>query len=173
MTTEKRRYYGKYRGRVIPPQDLQMTGRITALITVGGTPLTVVAEACTPYAGPGCGLYAIPALGAGVWIEFEEGNLDKPIWVGCWWSEADLKLMLLPDTAPPTPDTVVLRTKLARLKMNNLTGETTLELLPSPLSARVHMLPGLLEITLGPNSIKMTPAGISLNGTALVVLPGG
>lgn len=52
--------------------------------------MPVVAEACTPFGGLGSGFYAIPPVGAGVWIEFEEGNLNKPIWTGSWWPEGEL-----------------------------------------------------------------------------------
>jgi uncharacterized protein involved in type VI secretion and phage assembly len=38
-----------------------------------------------PYSGPGEGLWTIPPVGAGVWIEFEAGDVSRPIWSGCWW----------------------------------------------------------------------------------------
>jgi hypothetical protein len=88
--SESKKYYGKYRGIVTQPVDIGVKGRITATITIGGTPVPVVAEACTPFGGLGSGLYAIPPAGAGVWIEFEEGDLNKPIWTGSWWAEGEL-----------------------------------------------------------------------------------
>jgi hypothetical protein len=91
--SESKKYYGKYRGTVTQPADIGMKGRITATITIGGTPVPVVAEACTPFGGPGSGMYAIPPPGAGVWIEFEEGDLNKPIWTGSWWAEGELAPM--------------------------------------------------------------------------------
>jgi hypothetical protein len=40
---------------------------------------------------------ALPPVGAGVWIEFEQGNPDYPIWSGCWWgSAAELPAVVLP-----------------------------------------------------------------------------
>jgi len=166
----------------LSPIDPGLKGRITASVTVGGIPLTVVAEACTPYAGLGCGLYAIPQAGAGVWIEFEEGDIDRPIYTGCWWREGEVALMLSPDLPPPDPATapftVVLRTPLCRLKMNYSTGEMSLESLIPPgtpaTPTRVHFSVAGVEITYGPlNSIKMTAAGISFNGIAMQILPGG
>jgi len=90
MSANDPRYYGKYRGIVTVPVDTGSKGRVQALVTVGGTPKTVVAEACMPFGGPGAGFFAVPPVGAGVWIEFEEGRLDKPIWTGVWWSEGEL-----------------------------------------------------------------------------------
>lgn len=85
------RYYGKYRGRVVDPIDRgdATKGRIVAQVTLGGKETEVVAEACVP-AGIGTGLYTIPPKDAGVWIEFEEGDRDKPVWTGGWWNDRDL-----------------------------------------------------------------------------------
>jgi len=40
---------------------------------------------CAPYAGDHAGAFTVPAPGAGVWIEFEAGDVSRPVWVGCWW----------------------------------------------------------------------------------------
>jgi uncharacterized protein involved in type VI secretion and phage assembly len=41
-----------------------------------------------PYGGQkNQGFLCIPEGGAGVWVEFEEGDLEFPIWVGTFWSE--------------------------------------------------------------------------------------
>jgi hypothetical protein len=177
----KQRFYGKYRGLVTNPIDPKLKGRVFASVTVGGAPLEVWAEACTPYAGPGVGFFAIPPVGAGVWIEFEDGDLDKPIWTGCWWREGDIALMLTPDVTPPSPAAaaamVVLRTPTTRLNLNTLTGMATLEsLLPPATPATpvgIKITPALVEVSCGAlGTVKISPAGIFLNETALTVLPG-
>ena len=178
MTDTKQRYYGKYRGVVVSPVDPQLKGRVQATVTVGGTPLPVWAEACTPLAGPGVGFYAIPPTGAGVWIEFEEGDLDKPIWSGCWWAEGEVMTVLSPDQTPPdpvsAPNTVVLRVPTARLKLDMLTGIATLETLVPPASpatpTAVRITPVAIEISYGINTILISPAGIVLNNGALTVI---
>jgi len=179
--SEQKRYYGKYRGLVLNPVDVAFNGKVLASVIVGGLPLQVQAEACTPYAGPGVGFYAIPPVGAGVWIEFEEGDLDKPIWAGCWWKEGEVLALLTPDIAPPPSPAsaaalVVLRTPTARLKLSTLTGEVTLESLLPPgspaLPTAVHITPVMIEITFGVNTVRLTPAGVLINNTALMVLPG-
>jgi hypothetical protein len=180
------RYYGKFRGTVENNVDLGMKGRVTAMVTVGGTVMHVVAEACTPYPG----FYAIPPVGAGVWIEFEEGNLNKPIWTGCWWKEGEVMAMLSPDLPPPdpatAPQTVVLSVAsagfpgaipTARLKLNALTGTATLETVMPPatpaLPTQINISPIGVKIlhSVGglQNTIEMTPIGIFLNGEALWV----
>jgi hypothetical protein len=182
MTKNRPRHYGKFRGTVVNPVDTGLKGRILVNVTVGGTPLQVVAEACTPYPG----FYAIPPVGAGVWIEFEEGDIDKPIWTGCWWKEGEVLAMLSPDLPPPTPataaQTVVFSVSaaafpaaipVARLKLNTVTGFATLETLVPPatpaLPTRVQITPAFIEVSFGIRKIMITAAGVIVNDGALVI----
>ena len=48
-------------------------------------------------AGPACptpatavGFAFLPEVGAGVWIEFEGGDVSYPIWVGCYWRDGEV-----------------------------------------------------------------------------------
>lgn len=78
--------FGKYRGIVVDVNDPWNQGRIKAKVPqVLGEQATGWALPCAPYAGDGVGVHTIPPAGSGVWIEFEGGNLDFPVWVGCWW----------------------------------------------------------------------------------------
>lgn len=81
------RYVGKYRGYVHDVNDPQNCGRIRAIVPrlLGEQTPTGWALPAAPYAGPNQGFFAVPEPGAGVWIEFEEGDLSKPIWTGAWW----------------------------------------------------------------------------------------
>ncbi|MFV0524144.1 MAG: phage baseplate assembly protein V [Acidimicrobiales bacterium] len=81
------RYYGKYRGYVHRVDDPENRGRIQAIVPrlLGPDQPTGWALPAAPYAGPDQGFYAVPDVGAGVWIEFEEGDLSRPIWSGMWW----------------------------------------------------------------------------------------
>lgn len=179
MAAGGRKFYGKYRGTVVNPVDPMLRARVQALVTLGGTPTPLWAEACTPLAGPLTGLYAIPPAGAGVWIEFEEGDRDRPIWSGCWWMDGEVLAMLSPDLPPPdpvsAPTTVVLRVPTARVKLSTLTGSAVLESLVPPASpalpTRVEVTPAFVEASFGVNTIRMTPAGILLNNGALMVTP--
>jgi uncharacterized protein involved in type VI secretion and phage assembly len=91
------RFYGKYRGRVTEVGDKENLGRIKALVpAVLGDQETGWCMPCVPYAGDGVGFVCIPERGAGVWIEFEGGDVSYPIWTGCWWAEDEMP----PDAAP-------------------------------------------------------------------------
>jgi hypothetical protein len=89
------KYLGKYRATVLLNVDPEQRGRLQLMIpdVLGPVPSTW-AEACAPLAGPTgppMGVYFVPPIGAGVWAEFEQGDLNYPIWSGCrWGSPADL-----------------------------------------------------------------------------------
>jgi hypothetical protein len=87
------RFFGKYRGLVVNNQDPLQTGRLQALVpaVLGETP-SGWALPCAPYGGTQCGLFAIPPIGAGVWIEFEAGEPSRPIWTGTWWAAGEVPM---------------------------------------------------------------------------------
>ncbi len=100
-------FYGKFRGIVTNIQDPLMMGRVKAKVPdVLGDDESGWAMPCAPFGGSGMGFFALPAVGAGVWIEFEHGDPDYPIWSGCWFgSVADVPPLLL---APPYKKVMVM-----------------------------------------------------------------
>jgi hypothetical protein len=80
-------YFGKYRGIVTDVDDPNNQCRIRATV-----PAVLGEQACgwampaAPFAGDGHGFVMLPKVGSGVWIEFEAGQLDNPIWSGAWWA---------------------------------------------------------------------------------------
>lgn len=80
-------YYGKYRGVVTDVDDPDNRCRIRATVpAVLGEHPCGWAMPAMPFAGDGHGMVMLPAIGSGVWIEFEAGQLDNPIWSGAWWA---------------------------------------------------------------------------------------
>jgi hypothetical protein len=85
----ERRFYGKYRGFVVRTDDPRFLGRIIVRVpsVLGPDVVTGWAMPCVPYGGQrNQGALYVPEIGAGVWVEFEEGDLEFPIWVGTFWS---------------------------------------------------------------------------------------
>ena len=120
------RFYGKYRGLVAINVDPLGQGRLKAIVPeVLGVILSSWALPSTPYAGTLAGLFTVPMVGSGVWIEFEAGDVSRPIWTGCWWGSAQVPLNEL--GAPPTFASKVLRTDTGlMLAFNDLTQMITL-----------------------------------------------
>lgn len=86
----ERRFYGKYRGFVVDNADPERLGRLKLQVpsVLGAQVVTGWALPCLPYGGMADqGLLCVPEVGAGVWVEFEEGDLEFPIWVGAFWSK--------------------------------------------------------------------------------------
>jgi hypothetical protein len=84
----RNRFFGKYRA-VVVDTDAQ-TMRIKASVpSVLGEQTSGWARPCTPFAGPSMGFAFVPAVGSGVWIEFEGGDVSYPIWTGCYWHDGD------------------------------------------------------------------------------------
>ena len=79
------KYYGKYRGVVVNNIDPEKRGRLLAIVPdVSSLFPTSWAMPCFPVGGIQMGIFTVPLIGAGVWIEFEQGDPDYPIWVGCF-----------------------------------------------------------------------------------------
>jgi uncharacterized protein involved in type VI secretion and phage assembly len=84
---EAGRHYGKYRGVVTNNKDPRNHGRLRLKVPeILGDVESGWALPCTPYAGEKTGYYAVPPVNAGIWVEFEAGEVSRPIWVGCWWA---------------------------------------------------------------------------------------
>ena len=119
----ERRFFGKFRGMVTDNQDPLSLGRIKAnvpevLLDVE----TGWALPALPYSGNGVGVYTIPAPGAGVWIEFEAGDVSRPIWTGCWWGSDQIPK---DETgAATTPDKKIIRTEQGLLLCFDDGGKT-------------------------------------------------
>ena len=117
-----RRFYGKYRGKVADNIDPLFLGRILPIVpAVSELPLTW-ATPCVPYAGPEVGFCAIPPIDANVWIEFEGGDPDYPIWTGCFWEEGQTPLGQL------DPETFIFKTTSTTMVIRELPGGDGLSL---------------------------------------------
>ena len=109
MSESLRKFYGKYRGTVVNNIDPLQIGRIQASVPDVSVIPGTWAMPCLPIAGKQEGVFMVPQIGAGVWVEFEQGNPDYPIWVGGFWgSAAEVPaLALVPPAIPPGQNIVV------------------------------------------------------------------
>lgn len=94
------KHYGKYRGLVIDNIDPEQIGRVLVQVpdVLGEIPSSW-AMPCVPAAGIQSGCFIVPPIGSQVWIEFEQGDPEYPIWTGGFWGlVADVPVFA---TAPP------------------------------------------------------------------------
>jgi hypothetical protein len=106
------RYYGKYRGLVINNIDPLQIGRVMLQCAdVLGEIPSSWALPCVPAAGIQAGMFIVPPIGSQVWVEFEQGNPDYPIWTGGFWGlVADVPVFATAPPAIPPGQNIVLQT---------------------------------------------------------------
>ncbi|MDH4234781.1 MAG: phage baseplate assembly protein V, partial [Gallionella sp.] len=110
--SEQKKFFGKYRGTVVNNVDPMQIGRIQVMAPdVSNVMLSSWAMPCLPVTGINMGMYTVPLIGAGVWVEFEQGDPDYPIWVGGFWGMA-AEVPMLSRMVPPAVPGITLQTPL-------------------------------------------------------------
>jgi len=163
------RFFGKYRGVVSDNKDPLMTGRVRARVPdVMGQDESGWALPAAPFGGKQTGFFALPSVGAGVWIEFEHGDADYPIWSGAWWgSAAEIPPLLL---APPYQKVMVRTEGGNTITLDDTPGIGGITLETSG-GQKITMTPLGIEISNGMGaSIKLTGPQVSVNNGALDVI---
>ena len=124
MSNDKK-FFGKYRGTVLNNVDPLQEGRIQVIVPdVSAIAPSSWAVPCVPLAGIQNGFYTVPIVGSGVWVEFEQGDPDYPIWVGGFWGSA-AEVPALARTVPPAVPAITLQTPLGNgLIVSDLPGPT-------------------------------------------------
>jgi hypothetical protein len=157
-------FFGKYRGTVGNNLDPMQQGRIQVSVpAVLGDGRLSWAMPCTPYAGPGVGFFAVPPVGANVWVEFEGGDPDYPIWSGCFWGTGEAPAM------PAIAEMKVLKTSTATITLNDIPGAGGITIETITGMKIIFNVTGI-EITNGQGGgIKLTGPLVSVNNGALEV----
>jgi uncharacterized protein involved in type VI secretion and phage assembly len=167
-----KKFYGKFRGTVINNIDPLQLGRILASVpdVLGPTP-TSWAMPCVPIAGKQMGTYMVPEIGAGVWIEFEQGNPDYPIWVGGYWGIA-AEVPALALAGNPASPSIVLQTALQNtLVISDLPGPTGGIMLKSTTGATLIVNDTGIYIQNGKGaSIVMVGPSVTINNGAFTAI---
>lgn len=162
-------FYGKYRGTVANNIDPMQQGRIQVRVpAVLGDGQLSWALPCVPYAGSGVGFFAIPPVGANVWVEFEGGDPNVPIWTGCFWGVGEVPAL------PALPQMKVWKTDAITLTLSDLPGigGVTLEVNPPavPIPLKLVFDASGIALTNSAASVKLTPVSVSVNDGALEVI---
>jgi hypothetical protein len=178
-------FFGKYRGKVEGNLDPMQLGRVqVSCPAVLGEGRMSWAMPCVPFAGSGVGLFLVPPVNANVWVEFEGGDVDYPIWSGCFWGIGEVP------ASPAIEQMKVFKTDGVTLTLSDIPGAggVTLEVNPpavatplkvvldssgitiesSPSSVKVAV--SGIDLANGAASVKLTPASVSVNNGALEVI---
>lgn len=165
MTT----FYGKYRGKVENNKDPLQKGRVEVSVpAVYGDGETNWAMPCAGYGGSGVGSFAVPPVGTKVWVEFEAGEPDHPIWTGCFWGEGEAP------AKPAAPTTKILKTDGVKIEITEAPGGGQLVIEVGP-----PVVPSPQKLTFGPSGIvlehgkakvQLSQASVSINDGALEVI---
>ncbi len=166
------KYYGIYRGTVTNNIDPLQIGRVQATVpdARGLVPATWAMPG-VPIAGKSMGTYVVPQIGAGVWIQFEAGDLDRPVWTGGWWEQAaDVPALALAGV-PGNPNIVIQSMRQNTIVVSDVPGPEGGIMLKSTTGASVIVNDTGIYIQNGKGaSIVMTGPTVSINSGALVVL---
>jgi uncharacterized protein involved in type VI secretion and phage assembly len=165
-------YFGKYRGTVVNNVDPMVVGRIQAIVPdVSSVALTSWAMPCFPMAGIQTGGVAIPPIGAGVWIEFERGDPDYPVWTGGFFGSA-AEVPALHLMTPPGVSAVTLQTMLQNgLTVTDLPGPTGGIVIKTPGGASLIVNDTGIYIQNGRGaSITLVGPTVTVNNGALTVI---
>jgi uncharacterized protein involved in type VI secretion and phage assembly len=126
---------------------------------------------CLPFAGIQNGFYAVPAIGAGVWVEYEQGDPDFPIWTGCFFGSA-AEVPALAMATPPGLQAVVIQTVAQNtLMISDMPGPTGGILLKTTAGAMISISDVGITITNGQGAtIMMNGPSVMVNEGALEVI---
>lgn len=151
------RFFGKYRGEVTDTADTTNRARLKVKCPAVLGEQEVWAMPSVPYAGKEIGFFALPAAGSAVWVEFEGGEINQPIWAGCFWKDGEIP------SGDAKEGVMLLKTPGFTIRVDNDQGTVEIE------------ASGGAKITLDSNGITLEASEVSLsaNGAAVKLSASG
>ncbi len=157
-----KRHWGKYRGTVVGNQDDPPSGRL--LVSVPGIVITNWAEPCVPLTDIVMGTFMRPRIGSNVWVEFERGDPNKPIWVGCWWGEGQIPRMAKEYNAVPAVSVMTIETATAGISI----CDVPIEAGSTPGNVSIVAGAGAVTIALTSGSVDITAPAVTITADLTV-----
>lgn len=170
--SEKKRFYGLYRATVLNNVDPLLIGRIQVIAPdVSNLIPTSWAMPCVPIAGKLMGTFVVPQVGAGVWVQFEQGDPDFPVWTGGFWGIAAEVPPLVRLGVPGDPSIVLTTSLQNSIAISDLPGPTGGITLQSTTGATIIVNDTGIYIQNGKGaSLVMVGPTVTINEGALVVI---
>lgn len=161
----RQKFFGKYAGVVTDVNDPENMARIKVKVpALLEDNESLWAMPAVPFAGEKHGLFLLPEVDDSVWVEFEAGSPDRPIWTGCWWRKGEL-----PD--PKTTRARVLATSSGHQLV--LDEDAKKIRLKHSGGGELLMTDDEISITLGQCSIKIGKSEINVNNGMLKLTTAG
>jgi hypothetical protein len=156
----RNRFFGKYRGVVtdVEARTLRIKANVPAVLADRATGWC---RACVPFAGDSMGFAFLPEIGAGVWIEFEGGDVSYPIWTGCFWHDGEQ-----PSQATASVKVIVTRSGHSIL----LDDDGVTITISDKNNNMVTLGPNGVALKRGGNSVAISDSEVSVNDGALEVI---
>jgi uncharacterized protein involved in type VI secretion and phage assembly len=170
--SDTNKFFGKYRATVVNNVDPEQRGRIQVMAPdVSGFALTSWALPALPVGGIAMGMFSVPVIGSGVWIEFEQGNIDYPVWTGVYWGSAAEVPALSHLLVPGVPG-IALQTVLQNgIIISDVPGPSGGVMLMSTTGAMILINDVGITISNGQGAtIQMTGPTVVINEGALTVM---
>jgi len=167
-----KKFYGLYRATVINNIDPMQIGRIQLIVPdVSNIIPSSWAMPCVPIAGKQMGTFVVPQIGAGVWVQFEQGDPDYPVWTGGFWGVA-AEVPALALAGVPGDQNIVLQGTLQNaIVISDLPGPTGGIMLKSTTGATIIVNDTGIYIQNGKGaSLVMVGPTVTINNGALVVV---
>jgi uncharacterized protein involved in type VI secretion and phage assembly len=163
-------FLGKYRGTVVNNVDPQNTGRLQVTVPdVSNVQTSTWAMPSAAIAGSQSGFFAVPPAGANVWVEFEQGDSDYPVWSGCFWGSAG-EVPSQATSAPQGVQCIVLQSVNGNsLMISDAPGTAGGILLTSSSGASIAINDSGITLTNGQATITISGPSVTVNNGALVV----
>ncbi len=164
------RFYGKYRATVLNNIDPQMQGRIQVQLAdrYGMFPSTWALPAF-PFAGKNAAIVALPQMASSVWVEFEAGDPDYPVWSGAFWPDPNgFPAQAMAAATPLTPNIHIQTTSGTSVTLSDNPAQ---QVLLKTLTGATIMI-GAAGITISNGqgaSIQMSGPSVIINNGALTI----
>jgi uncharacterized protein involved in type VI secretion and phage assembly len=169
------RFYGVYPALVCEITDPEGQGRIKIKLPWSpdsdGNAYEAWARLATMMAGDNRGSWFVPDVNDEVLVVFEAGDTRRPYVIGSLWNGQDAPPKTMDSGGNNYQKTLVSRNGI-RISMDDTDGVETLTLeTPGGQKLVLKDGPGLIELKdSNGNSIKMEPAGITVNASAKVTI---
>jgi len=163
---------GVYRGTEFNNVDPEQRGRILAIVpdATGALPGSW-AMPCLPAAGINTGVFTVPMIGSGVWIQYERGDIDRPIWLGGYWGSA-AEVPVTAHLIPPGMTGFAIQTQLKNgIVISDVPGPTGGILIQTATGAMISVSDTGIIISNGKGAtITMTGPTVDVNLGALTIV---